>query len=384
MKTGSAILILLLTLASTAVLAEPPVAGIKPAPASTGWNAAAAARYMDYRQTWWMSWPQARRDQDTACISCHTAVPYAMARPTLRGPLGESALSGPERQMLAYVTKRVNLWDQVKPFYNDAEDGPRKTPESRGTEAVLNALVLARYDAQQNKLSPVTRKALATMWAMQLHAPTAAMASTEQMGQVGSWNWLNFQLAPWESDEAHFYGATLASIAVGIAPENYKTIPAVQPDLRQLTDYLRRNYDAQPLVNRITLLWASSRLPELLTEPQRTALLDEIRKRQQADGGWSLTSLGQWKRSDKTPQDRHSDGYATGLTVYALLQAGISPESSEMKQAVAWLVQNQDSRQGLWPASSLNEKRDPSTDVGRFMSDAATGYAVMALAAIQP
>jgi len=50
-------------------------------------------------------------------------------------------------------------------------------------------------------------------------------------------------------------------------------------------------------------------------------------------------------------------------------------------RSVAWLAEHQDHTSGAWPASSLNKARDPATDAGRFMSDAATAFAVLALSA---
>ena len=43
------------------------------------WNRKAAAAYLDQRATWWTTWPNAQRDHGTFCVSCHTALPYALS-----------------------------------------------------------------------------------------------------------------------------------------------------------------------------------------------------------------------------------------------------------------------------------------------------------------
>ena len=91
-----------------------------------------------------MNWPNARRDHGTFCVSCHTAVPYALARPALRDRARRSRRLSTERRLLDNVTTRVRMWKEVEPFYPDQTRGLPKTSESRGTEAILNALILVK------------------------------------------------------------------------------------------------------------------------------------------------------------------------------------------------------------------------------------------------
>src|SRR5580693_371446 len=68
--------------------------------ATNSWDRKAAAAYLDQRAGWWMGWQRAARDHETFCVSCHTAVPYAMSRPSLRKSLGEEGPSANERKLL--------------------------------------------------------------------------------------------------------------------------------------------------------------------------------------------------------------------------------------------------------------------------------------------
>lgn len=348
---------------------------------SNSWDPKAAATYLDYRAAWWMEWTGSARDHGTFCISCHTALPYALARPALRAALTEQGPSVNEHRLVENVAKRVRLWNDVGPYYSD-QGYDHKTAESRGTEAVLNALILASHDSQNDRLSDDARAAFDNMWALQ-----------QTTGDNrGSWFWLQFDQEPWEANDSAYYGAALAAIAVGTAPGNYRSTPEIQDNLKRLRGYLNRESAAQSTINRVFLLWASTKLPELLARDQQEAIIKEILSKQQADGGWRLASIAwrwngwslrsfvnMWLREDGTPMDGNSDGVATGVITFALQETGVPRDNSQLERGISWLMSNQNAAEGFWPASSVNKRRHMSSDTGRFMSDAATAFAVLAL-----
>jgi squalene-hopene/tetraprenyl-beta-curcumene cyclase len=337
------------------------------------WSPKAAAAYLDDRADWWLGWSGSARGQGTACLSCHTALPFALARPGLIG-----SVSGSEIKLLDGVKKRVANWDKIvgEPTAADVDPfvpyyGKERKPSALGTESVLNALVLVTADRRQGTgpLAASTQTALAHLW--------------EQQDPSGAWRWLDFGMNPWEKDGA-YYGAALAAVAVGTAGPSHYDQADVRPKVAALVNYLRTRFSRQPLHHRIVGLWASAMLPGVLSEAETTKLIEELFAVQRADGGWPLTSLGrtpagrgEWKARAMYSDGTVSDGYATGLIVLALTRAGLPAEHPNLRRAMDWLAAQQ--ADGSWPATYPNSWRDPTGNIGKFMRDAATAYAVLAL-----
>lgn len=363
-----------LALSITTVHTRPVLAAHKAptTPVSSGWDRQAAERYLDSREVWWQSWDRTQKDHGTYCISCHTQMPYALARPALRKDLSDPAPSGAEKAMLDSIEKRVSMWKDVEPFYLDAQYGKGKEIESRNAESVLNALILTSYDAHQGHLSDAARTAFNNAWALQ-----------SKTGPVtGAWVWQNFHYTPWESPESEYHGAALMAVAVGMAPDHYRDDPRIAANLAALRGYLQSRYYAQPMLNKVIALWATAQIPGILSNEVRDKLVDDLKLRQHIDGGWSLTDLGTWERVDNTPLETRSDGYATGLIVLVFEQNAVN--DAHVQRGIGWLKANQDKTTGAWQAWSLNKNRDPKSNIGQFMSDAATSYAVLALDESRP
>ena len=340
-----------------------------------GWRAEAAGRYLDERTTGWFAFDgRGEGATRSSCVSCHTVLPYILARPALRKLTHALAPTEPEAKLLAQTRMRVEHWKDLDTaafgLFYDSNDTKKR--ESWGTEAVFNAAILAFDDRDQGRKTPSepTSQAFANLWATQV-----------QSGDFkGSWEWLDFNEAPWGIAEGRYFGAALAAIAVGTAP-GYLTASTDADSRAQvelLVDYLRNELPAQDLHNQAWALWAAATLEGILTAAEKQHLISQLLEKQRDDGGWSLPSLGNWRRNEGTEQEAVSDGYATGLVLHVAQTAGVPKSDTRITQGLDWLKRNQ-AATGAWHCASLVKKREPASHTGKFMSDAATAFAVLAL-----
>jgi squalene-hopene/tetraprenyl-beta-curcumene cyclase len=315
------------------------------------WNAAAAAKYLDGRAAEWAVWPRAAKEGG-ACVSCHTTLGYLIARPELRYTLGEQAATEYEKGLVTGVKVRT-------------AKAPAP-PTADNTQAVLAPLVLAMEDVRRGAgLSAETEAAFKTMWATQR--------------DDGAWGWTHADLEPWEVPESDYFGAALAAVATGVAPDGNQKRPDIQPNVTRMQAYLRDKREGQPLGNRLVLVWAGSRLEELVSASERRAVIDEAWSKQSADGGWTLASLGPWRERPKAPPAATgSNAYATAWAASMLRMSGVQPDEPHLARALAWLRSHQDPG-GYWDAVSMNHPYAPGSMMERFMRDATTAYAVLAL-----
>jgi squalene-hopene/tetraprenyl-beta-curcumene cyclase len=321
------------------------ICGMSPVGGAGDWSPPLAAKYLDGRQQEWFAWPTAQ-SPNGPCVSCHTGMPYLIARPALRRLLKES-------QPTMYET---GLLDRLR-----SNAGAKPAGALQSVETIFAAMLLPQGDAAQ-------QATFDQLWALQ-----------KKDGDLrGGWQWYSANLEPWETPPQFRFGVSLAALAVGSAPATLRSAGQVQA----LQEYLQQDAASRPLHVRLAMLWASTKLPSIMTVAARQATLDEILKKQQPDGGWTLESLGPWTEhpaAPVSPSAGASHSYATAFTAFVLSQVGGRGVRSPSDRASAWLKAHQDSQTGAWPAVSMNKKYPAGSMEEKFLQDAATAFAAAAL-----
>jgi len=273
---------------------------------------------------------------------------YLLARPALRRRLKES-------QPTMY---EVGLLDRLR-----AKVGEKPPAALQSVEAIFSAMFLSREDAMK-PMSAHSQKAFDQLWTLQ---------STEGPGK-GGWRWYAANLDPWENAESGRFGAALAFLAVTQTPSAYYSAPEVRERINALRSYLI--VPGVRLHDRLALLLA----PALnLDHRFKSGIMGIVLDRQQADGGWTIESLGPWMAHPDAPPASGSNAYATAFTTVALLRGGVPASDPKLAKALSWLQSHQDPATGAWSAMSMNKRYPDESMESRFMQDAATSFAALAL-----
>jgi len=245
------------------------------------------------------------------CVSCHHAALVVWSMREAR-QLGHAV----DEPVLADLTKWI------------AESGngkfglarPASAPKAFSPKAMWFALALGA-DPKPDALS---QKGL------NLLLGTVKSEQTEN----GSWSTWPETRPPLfgNSDESMTALATLAVLPAAASGD--ASAKAVRDKGVQWLTKTKTDDDPQSIAMRL-VLWRRLNRPAAEWEP----LVQHIKKRQNADGGWSQT------------KDMPSDAWATGQALYALAHAGIKPTEPAITRGQAFLIKTQRA-DGSWPMTS--------------------------------
>lgn len=323
------------------LLLAPFAAAETPAPKPTKADEPMAAKFSAGKAAEFIDGVSLEWTRERKCMTCHTNVPYMLARPLLK--TGDDTAI---KEIRGFLEGTVKKWETGKPRTD--------------YEVLATAFALAGHDRQTTgKLQPATRAALDKAWTIQK--------------PDGSWNWPDCDWPPLEHDQ--FYGVAFMAVAVGLAPEGYAETPAAKAGLEKMRAYLKKNPPTEAH-HRATLLWAGALgIGGLQTDDEKKQTVAELLKKQQADGGWNLPAMGPYtKRKDgsENKMDAPSDGYATGFTLYVLRQAGVKSDDPAIQKGVKWLLENQ-RESGRWFTRSVK------ADKAHYITNAGSAFCVLAL-----
>jgi squalene-hopene/tetraprenyl-beta-curcumene cyclase len=322
-----------------------------------------ALNYMDDRMRDWLN---VGRTHSGQCLSCHTSVPYAMARPAFG-----------QTEELENVRKIVE--ERVKIYKNEGIDSPNLKPwydypkESFSTESVANSITLIYMDKGeglgQEKLSKEAKASLDWAFEMQI----------KEGPKKGGFLWLDmFNLKPFEAKGGEMWGASMLAVAIGESPGNYKNNPMIQDNLKMLKEYLGREFNNHTLHEQLMVVWADHELGGgILTEAQIKQTIKKTLSNHK-EGGWSIHKL-LGVAGESTP-----DGYATGMVTNILLKKGLK-EEVKVQNAVKWIrtsqnivstgvLPNGSPSCGSWFGMSPN-----SGEASTFFTDISTSYSMLTL-----